>query len=102
MKDPQVLIAKSQERAELYKCARDVLLNPAVLTIAGFVITEYLQGHTENGQRVAGGGFMGSIAGTALETGLAAYLVLVDAGKIAAGLNPIAKALGPLVNPGGE
>jgi hypothetical protein len=92
-----VKIARSEERAAMYNCVRDVLTNPALDVIAGFILIEYLQGHNENGQRVAGGGFMGNVAGTALETGLVAYLIAPSVGETAKTVAPLIQSLAPLL-----
>lgn len=97
MASEAVKIARSSERVALYDCVKDVLTNPAIDVIAGFILIEYLQGHNENGQRVAGGGFMGSIAGTALETGLIAYLVMPSVESTAKTVEPLVKSLAPLL-----
>ena len=92
-----VKLARSNERARAYECVRDVLTNPAIDVIAGFILIEYLQGHNENGQRVAGGGFMGSVAGTALESGLVAYLLAPSVESTAKTVAPLIQSLAPLL-----
>ena len=93
-----VKIAKENAKAKAYECIRDVLLNPAVGVIAGVVLVEYLQGHEEAGKgRVAGGGFMGSVAGTALETGLIAYLLAPSVRETAKTITPLIESLAPLM-----
>ena len=92
-----VKIARTQEHAAAYQAARDILTNPAVDVILGFILIEYLQGHVVDGQRVAGGGFFGSVAGTALETGLVGYLLMPSFKDVAERIGPLIKSLGPLI-----
>jgi len=84
----QVKLARSNERIEMIKATKEVLLHPAVLAIAGVILVEYLQSHVagqgerdannrqvEPGRRIPGGGFIGSVAGSTLEFALSAMLV---------------------------
>jgi len=103
MKSDAVIIAKSQERARLYECVRDVVTNPAIDVIAGIILIEYLQSHVETAwgppitsKRVAGGGWMGANTGTAAEAGLIAFLLAPSMIQVAKQIEPVAKALAPI------
>jgi len=103
MKSDAVKIQESREREAVYKVVGDLVTNPAVLGVAGFILTEWLQSHDEykavsqpgthalvtQKVRVPGGGFMGSVAGSFLEAGLVGYMVgpaIVESAKIASGV----------------
>lgn len=92
-----VKVARSNERIALVNATRDVLTNPAVTVLTGFVLIEYLQGHNENGKHVAGGGWFGSAAGSTLEAGLVAYLLAGSVTKFSENLKPVAESLAPLL-----
>lgn len=68
-----------------------VVTHPVLMAVAGLMVIEYYQGHDEVStkpvfkspgvivyepaiKRVAGGGWLGSVAGTTIEGGLVAYL----------------------------
>lgn len=95
MKNEAVKIAQAQERARMYECVRDILTDRAVVTVLGIVLIEYLQSSVnQNGQRVAGGGWMGSNVGTALETALGAYLLAPSAAQLTKEVGPLLEAIG--------
>jgi hypothetical protein len=97
MKSEAVRLAQSNERIALINAARDVFTNPAVVAIAGVVLVEYLQSSVnQNGQRVAGGGWMGSNVGTALEASLGAYLLAPSIQTFAKQIGPVAEAFGKI------
>ncbi len=106
MKSDAVRIAESKERVAIYENVRDILTNPALDVVAGFLLVEFLQSHEQYNKvsdtviyksRVPGGGWMGSNAGTALEAGLIAYLLAPSVVQTAKQIEPLAKALGPLL-----
>ena len=111
MKSDAVRIAESQERARISEAVRDVLVNPALDVIAGILLIEYYQGQTVtakivdagSGQsyyekrRIAGGGWVGSAAGSAAEAGLLAYLVAPSLVQTSKQLSPLIQSLAPLI-----
>ena len=104
-----VKVAQSQERQELIRVAGSVLTNPAIIAVAGTILIEYLQGHDVlsydpvmrgggvvhdwQKKRVPGGGFVGSVAGSTIEVGLAL-------GMAAASIQEASKAAGTIIDVG--
>lgn len=91
MKSEAVKLAKIERDKYLIQAVKDIITNPVLMGVAGVIAIEYLQGHddvvnvaaiNERGtkvyvpkvQRVAGGGFVGSAAGTFAEVGIIGYL----------------------------
>lgn len=103
MKSEAVKLAQIEERRAAYKAISDAIVsiatNPVITVVGGVVVTEYLQSSVDrySGQRVPGGGFMGSAAGSALEAALVGYLALNTVGKFTQDLKPVAEAIAPLL-----
>lgn len=84
MTSEAVKLARSRERIALLETARDILTNPAVTALVGFILVEYLQTHEELVQvpgpnapvirKRVPGGIIGEKAGSILEAGLVGYL----------------------------
>lgn len=102
MKSDALRIAEKQERAAAYKAFADtataVLTNPVVTVVGSTILIEYLQSSKDqNGRRVPGGGWVGSVSGSALEAALLVYLGASTVQKFTADMKPIAEAIGPLL-----
>lgn len=97
MKSDAVLIARSQERAEMIRAAREVLTNPVVVAVIAWLVIEYAQSKTD----AQGNKIFGNISGTTLETIIGASTLASQADKVAGVIGPVAKALGPLLMAGG-
>lgn len=98
-------IQRSQERIALMNATKDIITNPAVLAIAGVILIEFMQSHiagpgerdanhnlVPEGARVPGGGFVGTVAGSALEFALCASVVAPIAEKLMTKVNDTAEA----------
>ena len=110
-----VKIARSQERVAMVNAARDILTNPAVDLILGYIIFEYLSSYEEDVLKEQPGthqqyyvkerrpgtntksGWFGPTAGTIAEGALVANLGASSIGSIAKDLKPFAEALAPLM-----
>ena len=108
MASDAVKIAQIKARAErelalakIFERTVDLLSNPVIDVVAATVLIEYLQGHKDpnTGERVAGGGFVGSIAGSALEAGLIAYLVAPTIASVTSNMKEVATAIAPAITP---
>ncbi len=83
-----VKIARMEAQTKQLEAVKSMLTNPVVMSIAGFILIEYLQSSvvedkviwsdgsvTYKQRRVPGGGWLGSVAGSVIEGGLAGHLI---------------------------
>lgn len=105
---------QSRERQVAYQAASSILANPITLTVLGVLAIEYFQSseelrlvpdvnnegyplHRYKKVRVPGGGWVGSVAGSAAEAGIIAAAAAMSAGNLAKELEPLTKALAPII-----
>lgn len=78
----ELKIQRSKERIAMAQTVKDILTDPGVMAILGLVLIEYLQSSVNSqGKRVAGGGWMGEVAGTFAEVGLGGMAALSPLAK---------------------
>jgi len=108
-------LARSQEKIAMINAARDILTHPGIIALTGFILVEYLQSHQaaagerdnnnrliSSPRRIAGGGWLGSAAGTTIEAALAAYLLAPSGVEMAKQIKPMAESVAPLLLAAGK
>lgn len=112
MKSDAVLVAQANANAELYRQIGNVLTNPLLSFVIGYLAIEYAQSHEETvtlvdynqnppkywteKRRIAGGGWVDSVTATSAEIALGTATLTPSAVKISEQIKPLFETIAKL------